>query len=244
MKELWKPVLFDTMNTGYEVSSLGNVKSIKFTKKGKRKEKILQPIKLPNGYLVVTLCVNGTCYRRYIHRLVATAFISNPDNKPEVNHINGEKTKNDVSNLEWVTSSENKLHAYNTNLQKNGENNIHAHYTEKQIRDVCKYIEENELTPTEIFEKTGVKQGVIADIRNYGSWTHISKDYDFSMYTPKQKKYTAIQYKRIREMWNKNASVREISDDTGIPYKSVWYLCKKIQIENSKIKAQRSGKTR
>jgi hypothetical protein len=77
--------------------------------------KILKPW-LTLGYQYVTLCKDKikTSYR--VSRLVAVAFIPNPQNKPEINHIDGIKTNNDMSNLEWVTGSENKLHAYKIGL--------------------------------------------------------------------------------------------------------------------------------
>ena len=64
------------------------------------------------GYFKVTLCKDGKHYECYIHRLVANAFIPNPANKPQVNHIDGNKQNNSISNLEWVTDKENKQHLY------------------------------------------------------------------------------------------------------------------------------------
>ena len=69
-----------------------------------------------NGYLSIQLTQRGKCY--LVHRLVATAFIPNPENKPQVNHIDGNKSNNTASNLEWCTQSENQKHAYKIGLQK------------------------------------------------------------------------------------------------------------------------------
>jgi hypothetical protein len=71
-----------------------------------------------SGYELVHVTINGLCLNRTVHRLVAQTFINNPNNKTEVNHINGIKTDNRVENLEWVTSSENKKHAFIIGLNK------------------------------------------------------------------------------------------------------------------------------
>lgn len=71
-----------------------------------------------NGYLRVELHENGAAKKHLVHRLVATHFVPNPDGRPQVNHIDGVKTNNDASNLEWVTQSQNQIHAYETGLQK------------------------------------------------------------------------------------------------------------------------------
>lgn len=113
--EQWKTI---EGHPNYEVSNLGNVRSKdKYitTKKGWKylsKGKTLKPWFA--SYLTVQLTNNK---RATIHRLVAQAFIPNPDNKAEVNHIDGNKRNNCVSNLEWVTRSENHTHAYYTNLR-------------------------------------------------------------------------------------------------------------------------------
>ena len=71
-----------------------------------------------NGYKRVSLYKNQKMYNKQIHRLVAESFIPNPNNLPQVNHINGNKSDNRVENLEWVTSSQNIIHAYKKELRK------------------------------------------------------------------------------------------------------------------------------
>lgn len=94
----------------YEITDNGFVISLKTGKcsKGYKNKK---------GYLIFDFRrQNGKCVP--IHRLVATAFIPNPDKKPQVNHIDGDKTNNNVNNLEWVTNGENQIHAFKNKLQK------------------------------------------------------------------------------------------------------------------------------
>lgn len=74
--------------------------------------KILKPYKNSQGYMVVTLCVNQIKKIVSMHRLVAEAFIPNPENKPEVNHINNNRQDYSIANLEWCTHYENMLHAF------------------------------------------------------------------------------------------------------------------------------------
>lgn len=112
--EEWRDVI------GYEgiylVSNQGNIKSVK-------RNKILSPKNNHDGYLRIQLWRNNKALFVAIHRLVAQAFIDNPENKPFVNHIDGIKNHNFVENLEWVTQSENIQHAWGTGLSKSQLNN-------------------------------------------------------------------------------------------------------------------------
>lgn len=116
--EIWKEVKNrEGMNL---VSSYGRIKSLSRpikTLRGYRiiKERILKPNE-HNKYSTIQFKRNGKTF--LIHRVVADSFIPNPDEKPYVNHINGNKKDNRVENLEWVTNSENMIHAYKHGLQK------------------------------------------------------------------------------------------------------------------------------
>lgn len=96
---------------GYTVDKEGRIYSIKYRRH-------LKPQKNMSGYLYVTLCKGGDKKNEYIHRLVAKAYIDNPDDKQFVNHINMKKDDNSVGNLEWVTQSENSIHFYKNKKEK------------------------------------------------------------------------------------------------------------------------------
>jgi hypothetical protein len=106
----------------YEISSYGTVRSLDrvvardktggLTKKGQT----LKANVTPKGYLRIQLQKDGSCEHKFVHVLVAENFIENTNNKPYVNHIDGDKMNNHISNLEWVTSSENLIHAYENGL--------------------------------------------------------------------------------------------------------------------------------
>ena len=99
----------------YEVSDLGRVKSLNYNHTGK--EKILKPQKTNNGYLRVDLCKDGKLKHSKVHRLVAEAFIPNPNNLETVNHKDEVKTNNTVSNLEWMSRVDNKRYSANKSVK-------------------------------------------------------------------------------------------------------------------------------
>ena len=118
--EIWKDIIgYEGL---YQISDLGRLKSLeKIISNGKggfrkRKEIIINP--KSDRYTNVSLVNNGLKKQYTMHRLVAISFIPNPENKKEVNHINGVKNDNSVYNLEWCTREENCIHSFNTGLSK------------------------------------------------------------------------------------------------------------------------------
>ena len=98
--EIW----FDIPNfESYQVSSWGRIRNAD--------GKLLLPEKSEKGYLKVRLCKHGKIFKKRVHRLVAEVFIDNPNDLPQVNHKDGNKENNSITNLEWVTDEENKEHA-------------------------------------------------------------------------------------------------------------------------------------
>ena len=120
----------------YLISNYGNVVSLDRKVKSKNgyrnsKGRSITVRKNNFGYLDTRLYKNGTKKSAFIHRIVAEAFLPNPENKPVVNHKNGIKSDNRLCNLEWCTSSENKIHAIQTGLSKNPK------MSSREVIDTC-----------------------------------------------------------------------------------------------------------
>ena len=147
--------------SNYFVSSLGNVKNIV----GKESE--LKLTLTVYKYLVVNIL--GKSQR--VHRLVATAFIPNPENKLQVNHINGIKTDNRVENLEWTTAKENIRHAYDNKLKinKKGVECNFSKLTDIQVLD----IRNSKLSQAKLAKEYNVNQSAISLIKNRKTWGHL-----------------------------------------------------------------------
>lgn len=143
MEELWKEI--EGYNGDYLISNFGKVKSLK-----NKNPKILKIGIDKDGYYKITLCKNNIRKTFFPHRLVGKAFIPNPENKPEINHINGLKNDNNVANLEWVTPKQNIQHAWQTGLCENAINSrkIPVYSSKLNMRfesyyDAATYIQSN-----------------------------------------------------------------------------------------------------
>ena len=115
MKEQWK--IIEGTENRYEISNTGKIRSLNYKNTGETRE--LKPAPDPKGYLRTMILMGGKYKTVKIHRLVASAFIPNPEGKPQVNHKDGNKENNCVDNLEWSTNIANAHHAINNGLFKN-----------------------------------------------------------------------------------------------------------------------------
>lgn len=141
-----------------------------------------------------------------VHRLVAEAFIPNPDDLPEVNHKHGDKSDNRASELEWVTSLDNSRHAYSTGLaDNNGERNGNAKLTREQIREIRDSYKpwDRECGGRALARKYGVNDSTIDEIIRGRRW----KDPEYNPeaeHKPSRRKLSADEIRKIRDTYIPN----------------------------------------
>ena len=154
---------------GYEnylVSDQGRVFNFKYNR-------FLKPRKNNRGYFLVNLCKIGVMKTLKVHRLVALAYIPNPENKRTVNHIDGIKINNFAINLEWNTYSENMQHAYDAGLKQKGEKHYRAKLNEDQVLEIRRLYKTGDYTYRALGKMFGVDNSHISNIVNRKIWVHI-----------------------------------------------------------------------
>lgn len=175
-EEIWKRIVgFGDIHL---VSNKGRVKYCYRNEWKIRNQRI--GVKKNGKYCFVNICYKSNKYTLKVHRLVASTFIKNPLNKPQVNHINGIKTDNRKINLEWATASENGKHAFSIGLKvPTGENtkirgskNVNAKIIEKDVLEIRK-LREWGLSCVALAEMYGVNNRNISQITLRRSWKHI-----------------------------------------------------------------------
>lgn len=159
----------------YEIDILGNVYSM-FDNVGHKSGRLKSNTVTPRGYVVTKLSINGKARDHFIHRLLMLTFrpIENSD-KLQVNHIDGIKTNNSLSNLEWCTSRENIRHAWHVikvSYVRCGEDSSRARFTENDIREIRR-LATTGMTQEAIGKIFNASQRVISKIVTRKSWKHL-----------------------------------------------------------------------
>lgn len=181
--EIWKDVI--GREGEYEVSNLGRIRSVErvieqVSRSGNRyervmKSRVLSPRPGTSGrYLYVTMAGKSGTYNESVHSVVAKAFVPNPENKPEVRHLNGDSFNNFPENLMWGTHKENeedkKLHGTIAKGEKCGASKI----TEVMAREIkIKVAGKKRGVIAKVARECGVSRGIVGKIANNKAWTHI-----------------------------------------------------------------------
>lgn len=162
-EEVWVPV----EGWPYLVSSVGGIRNARSGKRLKGRPKQF-------GHIEVQLSDEGRSRTLWVHRLVAKAFIPNPEGKPEVNHKNSMPWDNRVANLEWVTPEENVRHSFEHGfLHRKGSKNAAHKLVEEDIPVIRKMLADG-LTPNHIAARYGVGGECIRKIRRGDTWKHVA----------------------------------------------------------------------
>lgn len=181
MQEEWKTI---KQYSNYAISNTGKFKNIKT-------KRILKPFLHKKGYFYITIAPwgrQGKVVSLKLHRLIAEAFIPNPENKSQINHIDGNKLNNSLDNLEWVTAKENINHAINIGLinlesqyHPKGIQCTHAVLNEELIEEIRKqYIPRHrQFGLRALARKYSLKHNTLSEALNGVNWSHL-KDKDES----------------------------------------------------------------
>lgn len=176
-EEVWKDI--PRFEGCYQVSNYGRIKSLARFDYSTRflKERIKRPCYDKDGYLIISLgCakknIKPKTYK--IHQLVAKAFIPNPNDLPEINHIDEDKTNNRADNLEWCTTKYNLTYGHRLDCAR-GERNSKHKLTEKQVLEIRRIYKKGDLEygQNALAKKYGVSHPSIASIVKNETWKHL-----------------------------------------------------------------------
>jgi hypothetical protein len=175
LEELWRDI--EGFEGIYQVSNKGSVKSLDriiVCKDGKEKRyrgKVLKASDNGSGYKYVSLG-RGVGNRRYVHRLVANAFISNNEGLPEINHLDNDRGNNYSYNLEWCTHKDNINHKIIQGRQPVGSKHYRSKLNEDAVTEIIQLLVSG-LSQTKIANKYGVNQVTISEINTGKTWRHV-----------------------------------------------------------------------
>lgn len=167
-------------------------------------------------YKAVRLYYKGENKVFKLHRLLAEAFIPNPDNLPQVNHKDGDKLNNKLSNLEWVTASGNTEHAY--------RNNLHSWNVidEEKAHVVCDMLQQGFKTK-EVADCLGLEYYTVYDILTEKTYLYVSCEYDLKS-VPRREKLDASKVVTICELLEKKLPIKEIAEKCNVKSHSIYAI--------------------
>lgn len=239
-REYFSKFIYDQKNS-IKVKKIENLERYFISNDGRvistRKGTFIKP-SMSGGYKQVGLYNNilNITQTFRVHRLVAQAYIPNPENKPEVNHIDGIKTNNHALNLEWVTSSENKLHAYKIGLQvpKKGENSHRAKLTTEQIIKIRKLFNLKIMNVVSLSKLYNVSIRTIWNILEYKIYKDATNENNLPKYTGLTRverhgenhriaQLSNAQANEIRELYiNKHLTIPKLAELYNVKNRVIW----------------------
>ena len=168
--EIWKPIA--RTNGQYEASNMGRVRSVFWYSRGSKGKIKIPRIKIMSGYgHNYGYCVTNIHQSNHMtHRLIAETFLPNPENFPQVNHINGKKDDNRVENLEWVTCQENCRHAWKMKPHRPAAHHV---LNPEKVLEIKRLIRDGSIKDSEIARRFGVWQTAITKIRMGHTWKSV-----------------------------------------------------------------------
>lgn len=212
-EEIWKKCYLDSR---YEVSNLGGWRRL--MKNGKY---IYPKGHLNAGYRQVSI---GSRKRSYgFHRIIATAFIPNPNNYPQINHIDSNRANNSLDNLEWVTIQQNQAHKVSKGRQVKGETANFTKLTEKEVLEIRELVTKG-YTDTEISTIYDTTNRNIWCIRKGISWKHVlpeNADWKEMNKRTGNVKLNAEQVIEIRKLYKTGLTQKQIGIKLSIPKSTV-----------------------
>ena len=224
MKEIWKPARYRGQETDALISNMGNVrfKDPEYAKKHN------VPIRVINRHYFARIHINNKRVYASIGRLVAIAFVPIPkryldcgltEDDLEADHVHADrKDDNSVNNIQWLTPYENKEKAAKNNEHVYCGDRPNTNITNKQVKKVCKMLEENIHTIQTISALTSVPKDTIYHIRQHDIWTKISDNYDIDNYTVVTgRKYSQERIHAVCKLLEQGTmTLKEIEQETGV----------------------------
>lgn len=219
-KEIWKKV--EGYDGRYWISNLGRVKSY-----ANKAPIILKSTINKHGYEKLELSSNGITKSVLTHRLVACAFIPNPNNKPTVNHKNGIKNDNRLVNLEWATYEEQYRHSDNLGLRNiKGSGHYKSTLEEKDVLEIRNRLAKGE-TQLSISKIFNVSRSTIRNIKLGYTWSYLNSDHNFDIKT-RSKKLSDSQIESIKSRLLNGENYKVLCNDYGVSKDTIYNIKRDI----------------